>query len=147
MITKREPSALRDILWLVAIVSAALCFSKAYAQSNSRNWVNLSQQMTGGTNSTLTTTAFSAFNSLWPFKYYSLAVSSQITNTVWTVNLDGSNDLISWTTLVTNKSTTNLGGSGGVAFQSSAEPVLYLRLSPTQIGSGNIITATAIGVP
>jgi hypothetical protein len=120
--------------------------SSASAQTNSRNWVNIQQAMIGGTASSMTSSAFSAFNSVSPFKYYSLAVGlNGVTTSAWTVNLDGSNDGAAWTTLLTNTSV--LSPSGGVVFQSNAQPVLYLRVSSTRLGTGNQITATAVGVP
>lgn len=139
---------MRQLLWTICIVLASLCFYKAQAQAqqNSRNWVNIQSNMVGGTNGTLTTTAFSAFNSISPFKYFSLAVAPQITTAAYSVKLQGSNDNIAWSDLVT-ASSLSIGPSGGVVFQSSAEPVLYLRLSTPTINSGDKITATAVGVP
>lgn len=132
---------------LFGVISLAVAgIAPANAQTNSRNWVNIQQAMVGGTASSMTTTAFSAFNSVSPFKYYSLQVSlNGVTTTPWTVNLDGSNDGAVWTTIATN--TSALNPSGGIVFQSNAEPALYLRLSSTRLGTGNQITATAVGVP
>jgi hypothetical protein len=131
---------------LVSLGAVLFCWSNANAQTNSRNWVNINQAMVGGTASSMTSSPFSAFNSVSPFKYYSLAVGiNGVTTTPWTVNLDGSNDGAAWTTLLTN--TSALSPSGGVVFQSNAEPVLYLRVSSPRLGTGNQITATAVGVP
>ncbi len=144
---KTETKWLRDLLWLAGIVTMVFCFShiNAQAQFNSRNWVNIQSSMVGGTVSTMTTTAFSAFNSVTPFKYYSLAVTPQTTTTAYTINLDGSNDQTTWAALATANQ--GLGASGGIVFQSSAEPVLFLRLSATKMGSGDKITVTAVGAP
>jgi hypothetical protein len=114
------------------------------AQSNSRNWVNIQQQMVGAQPS-MTSAAFSAFNSVSPFKYYSLAVATEVTTTAWSVSLEGSNDQMYWGTIVSNNSGAHPGG--GIEFQSSAQPALYLRVRATTLGSGQKITATAVGVP
>lgn len=126
-------------------LSVALLFcASAHAQYNSRNWVNIQQQMTGAQPS-MTSTPVSNFNALWPFKYYSLAVVTASGSPSWDVRLEGSNDGYYWSTLLINSSVTH--SAGGPVFLSNASPALYLRVKAHSLTSGAQVTATAVGVP
>jgi hypothetical protein len=125
---------------LYALLTILLPVCSFAQQSNTRNWVYLKQIMNGA-GPTMTGTAVSMFNSIWPMKYFALSADQAQSGTVFDARLEGSMDAINWMPLVVTSSVT------GVQYQSSAQPVLYLRLRAALLGSGKTITATAIGVP
>lgn len=134
-------------IFTLGLVIVSICMSlthRAVAQTNSRGWVNIQQAMVGAQPS-MTSTAFSAFNSVSPFKYFSIQGTKNVTTSAWAVALEGSNDKTVWTTIVSTSS--GADPLGAIAFQPNAAPTLYLRVRATTLGSGQTITATAIGVP
>lgn len=133
----------RTIVSLCVILGFLLSVGNAEGQTNSRNWGNIVQTMVGG-QSSVTSTAVSTYNALWPFKYFSLGVTP-VGSPTYSVVLEGSNDSRNWSPLVYNNNVTNTGGS--VAFQSNAKPVLYMRVRAESLTAAATITATAVGVP
>jgi len=128
----------------LALFALLICFNDSHAQTgNIRGWAYIKQNMVGNQPS-ITSTPVSTFNSVSPFKYYSLAVNS-VGSPSWDVRLEGSNDAVAWTTILLNSSTTH--SAGAPIFQSSAMPALYLRVRAASLTLAGQITATAIGVP
>jgi hypothetical protein len=88
-----------------------------YAAQNSRDWMYLSQNLVGG--SVLSSPSFSAFNSVTPFKYYSVAVTyASSSDAAWKVSLEGSLDNLNWTQLMTSNN--DVTGPGKMSVITSA---------------------------
>lgn len=111
----------------------------SFASGNTSNYMFLKKNMTGGSTD-LTSDVVSTFNSVAPFKYYTLAVSNTASGTTFDVRLEGSLDKVVWTTvLITNS-------SSGTISNMTPMPFMYLRVRANSLTTAKDITASAVGV-